>query len=254
MAIGAALREALGLLRSFVVYWRPGRQRGLRRLYAPMVGPGDLVFDVGAHLGDRTVAFASLGARVVALEPQPRVARWLRRVVGRSGRVTVREAAVGRTPGTARLAVSRAHPTVSTLAGAWREALPRNNPSFRGVRWDDAVEVPVVTLDGLIAEHGLPRFCKLDIEGWEAEALAGLSRAVPGVSVEFVAGGVDVAEACVRRLKTLGDYRFNAVLGEGRRFVFPTWVEAEAMVTWLRGGAGGASSGDVYARLEEGAR
>lgn len=64
----------LGLLRSLVTYWRPGRQRGLRRMYRPLVQPGDLVFDVGAHLGDRAAAFAALGARVVALEPQPQVA------------------------------------------------------------------------------------------------------------------------------------------------------------------------------------
>src|SRR5690606_17457557 len=58
----------LGITRSLIVYWRPGRQRGLRDLYRPFVAPGGLVFDVGAHIGDRTAAFASLGARVVALE------------------------------------------------------------------------------------------------------------------------------------------------------------------------------------------
>ena len=54
------MRTWIGLARSLFVYWRPGRQRGLRRLYAPFVCAGDLVFDVGAHLGDRSAAFAAI--------------------------------------------------------------------------------------------------------------------------------------------------------------------------------------------------
>jgi FkbM family methyltransferase len=241
--------EWIGLVRSFIVYWRPGRQRGLRRLYAPFVGEGDLVFDVGAHLGDRSVAFASLGARVVALEPQPLVARWLRRILRGHERVEVRAEAVGARRGTQRLAISARNPTVSTMSATWRASAGDANPGFRSVRWEHSIEVPVVTLDDLIAEYGVPRFCKIDVEGWEAEALAGLTRALPALSVEFVAGQLDVAAACVRRLRDLGRYEFNVVLGERRDFAPAGWRSADAMLAWLAAGAGGASSGDVYARL-----
>ncbi|HSR42703.1 MAG TPA: FkbM family methyltransferase [Longimicrobiales bacterium] len=243
------MRRSLGLLRSLVVYWRPGRQRGLRRLYRPFVGPGDLVFDVGAHLGDRTAAFASLGARVVALEPQPAVARWLRRLVGRMERVTVREVAVGARVGTARLAVSRATPTLSTLADGWRRRVTEANPGFRGARWEDEVEVAVTTLDALVDEFGPPAFCKIDVEGFEARVLEGLGRPVRALSVEFVDGALDVARRCVLRLRELGSYEFNVVPGEGRTFVFSQWRDPDAVLEWLRDGAGGAASGDLYARL-----
>jgi hypothetical protein len=122
--------EWLGLLRSLVVYWRPGRQRGLRRLYGSLVHEGDLVFDVGAHLGDRSAAFAALGARVVALEPQPRIARWLQRIVGRNERIVVREAAVGARVGRERLAISRRTPTVSTLSESWRGRAAQRTRAF----------------------------------------------------------------------------------------------------------------------------
>ena len=246
--------EWFGLLRSLVVYWRPGRQRGLRRLYRPLVGQSDLVFDVGAHLGDRSAAFAALGARVVALEPQPQVARWLRRIAARHRGVTVRSEAVGRAGGTARLAVSRRTPTVSTLADGWRKKLSLSHPGFRGVRWEKFVEVPVTTLDALIDTYGVPKFCKVDVEGHEAEVLAGLTHPVPWISVEFVSGALEVAMACVQRLDELGPYEFNAVRGEERDFVFDAWVTRDRITRWLSDGASGASSGDLYARLLDSAQ
>jgi FkbM family methyltransferase len=242
------MRSTLGLIRSLVIYWRPGRQRGLRRLYRPFVGPGDLVFDVGAHLGDRTAAFSSLGASVVALEPQPKLLLWLRRLVGRRPGVTIRPEAVGRTPGAAQLAVSEATPTLSTLSNEWKDRIPLDNATFQHVRWERSIEVAVTTLDLLIARHGEPRFCKIDVEGHEAEVLAGLTRPLEALSVEFVAGSLDVALACVDRLERLSAYRYNVVPGERRDFVLPEWTGADEIMSWFRDGADGVSSGDLYAR------
>jgi len=247
--IAGAAAGWTGLLRSLAIYWRPGRQRGLRRLYRPFVAPGGLVFDVGAHLGDRTRAFAALGARVVALEPQPALLPWLRRLAGGHPGVTILAEAVGARPGTATLAVSRRNPTVSTLAERWRQTLPERNPGFSHVRWEDTVEVPVTTLDVLIARYGVPAFCKIDVEGYEAEVLAGLSHPLAGLSVEFVAGGLEVAAACIERLTALGPYEFNAIAGERRHFLWGTWRTAPATLGWLGRGADGIPSGDLYARV-----
>jgi len=244
-----AFRRNLGLLRSMVIYWRPGRQRGLRRLYAGFVGRGDLVFDVGAHLGDRTAAFSGLGARVVALEPQPQLFAWLEWFVGDRPRVTLLAQAVGDEPGVADLAVSHATPTVSTMADDWRQRIGEANPGFRDVRWESRVSVPVVTLDDLISRYGDPVFCKIDVEGFEARVLAGLSRPIKALSVEFVAGALEVATACVQRLQELGDYEFNVIPGEGREFALEDWCDGHTLLQWLQAGAGGVPSGDIYARL-----
>jgi hypothetical protein len=123
----------LGVARSIAVYHAiPMRRRRMRRLYAQFVAPGDLVFDVGAHAGNRVRGFAALGCHVVALEPQPDFARLLRTVFGRSRRrIDVVEMAVGDAAGRAVLSVSERTPTVTTLAPAWREARA-GEPDFAG--------------------------------------------------------------------------------------------------------------------------
>ena len=66
--------------------------------------------------------------------------------------------------------------------------------------------------------------------------------------MEFVAGSLDVAVSCVRRLDALAAYEFNAALGEDRSFQWSSWRGPDDTVRWLESGAAGASSGDLYAR------
>ena len=246
------MRDLFGLARSLWLYRRPGRQRGLQRMYAPFVAQGDLVFDIGAHVGDRSLAFAALGARVVAFEPQPLLAAFLRRGLARRDRIELVEQALGAAPGVGELRVSRATPTVSSMNARWTRNIGARNPGFAGVRWDRRVEVPVTTLDRMIDIHGRPDFCKIDVEGHEADVLAGLSTPLPALSVEFVAGALDVAQACVDRLEQLGDYRFDFVIGEQREFQWGEWRSADAVREWLAGDADGVASGDLYALLASG--
>jgi FkbM family methyltransferase len=242
------LGRAAGLARSLAVYYGiPFRARRLARLYAPFVGAGTLAFDVGAHAGNRVRAFRRLGARVVAVEPQPDFVRLLEALYGRDPAVTIVAAAVAAAPGEARLLVSERTPTVTTLSADWARRVAAD-PSFRGVSWAPGARVPVTTLDALIAAHGRPDFVKLDVEGSEAEALAGLSAPVPALSFEYLAAARDVALACVDRLAALGRYEFNWSAGERQRLASPRWLEPDAIRAVLRGLAAG--SGDVYARLQ----
>jgi hypothetical protein len=99
-----------------------------QRLFAPMLPPNALVFDIGANHGEFTAAFLSLGARVVALEPQPDVARFLAAAfpdeVAR-GELVVRAQAAGAAPGTARLfPATDAGRSMSTLSRAFMD-IPR---------------------------------------------------------------------------------------------------------------------------------
>ncbi|SNY99136.1 FkbM family methyltransferase [Halomonas sp. hl-4] len=240
------LRHAGGLARSLFIYWRPGRQRGLKRLYQPFIVSNKPAFDIGAHLGDRSAAFNALGARVVALEPQPALAKWFKRMI-KTSNVTLLPLAAGPTAGFAEIAISQSNPTLSTLATDWREQIGQRNAGFSQVRWEQRLRVPVTTLDQLISDYGEPSFIKIDVEGFEAEVLAGLSCPVAALSVEFVAGALEVTHACVNRLSRLGDYRYNVVAGEQRHFRWAEWQTPQAIIQWLGDGAEALPSGDLYA-------
>lgn len=240
------LRSASGLARSLFIYWRPGRQRSLKRLYQPFLVPGDIAFDIGAHLGDRSAAFQALGAQVIALEPQPALAKWFQRLL-KSPHITLLPLAVGPTPGHAEIAISVGNPTLSTLATEWRRHVGERNAGFQRVRWEETLQVEMTTLDALIERFGEPRFIKIDVEGFEAEVLQGLSCPVAALSMEFVAGMLDVTHACLAEVNRLGDYRFNAIAGEQRQFCFATWLTPEEMASWLAEGAEQLASGDIYA-------
>jgi FkbM family methyltransferase len=245
------LAHALGFARSLAIYHGlPWRTRALCRHYACFLGPGDLAFDVGAHVGNHARCFAAVGARVIAIEPQPAFALWLRRLFRGRPQVTVVECALAAAPGVVELYGSPRTPTVATASRRWIETV-RASGGFERVRWAKAVPVPATTLDALIARFGLPRFCKIDVEGYEAEVLRGLSQPIPALSFEYVPAAGEVARRAAGLLAALGPYRFNPTIGERRRLLWPEWRRLGALDAWLAARRPDEPSGDIYARLED---
>jgi FkbM family methyltransferase len=243
------LDRTIGLARSLAIYHGiPLRQRKLRRLYRAFLKQGDLAFDIGAHAGNRVRGLAAVGCRVVAVEPQRDFARLLRVLFARSPRVTVVEAMVAAQAGRQTLWVSERHPTLATNARAWRDARAQER-GFAGVRWNTAVEVEATTLDRLIDRFGVPAFVKIDVEGGEPAALAGLSHPVAAISFEFLPGALEQVEACIVHLGAIGCYEFNWSPGETFRLAADGWLTASKLLAALRTPQGRRGSGDVYARL-----
>lgn len=238
-----------GLLRSLAIYYgHPLRHRRLLRLYRSFVRPGDLVFDVGAHVGNHSRAFAALGATVVALEPQPLFYRFLQRIFARQPAITVLPDALGAAAGAGALQVSARHPTVSSLSADWT-AQAAIVPSFAGVAWDETITVPVRTLDSLITAYGEPAFCKLDVEGSELDVLNGLSRPLKALVFEYLPAGRETALGCLARLEELGDYVYNWSGGETAQLVHENWQPVEKAAEHLAGLPADAREGNLYARL-----
>jgi FkbM family methyltransferase len=250
MSWRATWRIWRGVLRSLSIYYgNRARRDAMDRLYGEFVRAGDLVFDVGAHVGDRVGSFRRLGARVVAVEPQPQLVRTLKLLYGRDRDVIIEPVAIGRERGTVTLKLNIDNPTVSTASDAFVRAA-EGAPGWEDQAWTDTIEVPLTTLDALIERYGRPAFIKIDVEGFEVEALAGLSRAVQALSFEFTTIQRDLAYGCLARCTARGYQHYKVALGESQTFVEDRWQTADEVMRWLKQLPVEANSGDIYAALD----
>lgn len=177
---GGTVRVDLGDWTSIVMIRLRAWEPHLSGLAMALVRPGDLVVDVGAHVGTWTLLLGSLvGERghVVAFEPFGPSAARLRVAVlaaGHVGRVRIVEAAVGDRAGRAPL-----------YGGS--DSMLRSLVLGTGYTADTAADVEVTTLDEL-GLHAL-RFLKIDTEGLELAVLRGgralLASCDPSILIEL---------------------------------------------------------------------
>ncbi|MGC5022059.1 FkbM family methyltransferase [Micromonospora sp. DT47] len=238
--VTSALRRSLDLY-----YGDPEREAEMDRLYARFVRARDLVFDIGSHVGDRIGSFRRLGARVVAVEPQPLCARAIRAIYAGDDQVTLVEAACGAHVGSVQLNINSANPTVSTASPHFLQAAD-GAVGWEDEIWDSEIEVTSITLDALVAEYGVPAFVKIDVEGFEDAVLEGLSRPPPALSFEFTTIERPVAQRCLDRLTALGFNGFNIALGDTMSLALQQWTSAEGMAAHLLSLPHAVNSGDVY--------
>lgn len=210
-AVGALQHAPLGEIPAgfHPSFWEGSADRDGRRadLYKHFLRPGELAFDIGANCGEVTEVLLALGCQVVSVEPQPEIAAMIPK------RAEVVVAACGASEGSA-IMYANANPYMTSLRRDIAGVASSTNGAWHTVA---EVEVPVVTLDALIAEHGLPRFCKIDVEGYEAEVLRGLSQPLPALSFEVHNFDLAKVGACVELLDGLGDYGYLFSPGESYR-------------------------------------
>lgn len=178
LAALAALVPQPGALRA-IRTWRPFSVTSYRitRALARQGFTFRTVVDGGANAGQfaRAAAETWRDARVISFEPLPDVAGVLRRNLGGLGaRVRVEQAALGATTGV--LPFYRAAYTLGSSA-----LPPGDGASTR-------IEVPVVRLDDALAEEALARpvLLKLDLQGYEIEALRGGSATLARVDAVLI--------------------------------------------------------------------
>jgi FkbM family methyltransferase len=224
-----------------------------RRLafYRQLVNDGELVFDVGANVGNRSKIFLKLGARVVAFEPQDNCAALLESVLRNEPRFTLVTKALGAEQGSAQMLISDAS-VLSTLSSNWIDAAKKSG-RLREWSWGKAQTVQVTTLDQMIALHGHPAFIKIDVEGFELEVMRGLTTPVRQMSFEFASETLDRTFGCIDHLLALDpSTRFQVSLGESMEFDLADWVPAGAIKECMSNlvDQDAMAWGDVYARSE----
>jgi FkbM family methyltransferase len=248
--MGGIFATARGVLRSLRIYYgNPAQRPAMDALYKRFLRPGDLAFDVGAHVGDRVASFRRLGARVVAVEPQPALVLTLRLLYAFDRDVTIEPVALGPQSGTIELKLNPPNPTVATASTDFIAAA-KGAPGWEEQRWTKTKTVAMKTMDELIAKHGIPRFVKIDVEGFEDKVLAGLHHPLPILSFEFTTIQRSVALKAIERLARSSLYSFNAALGETQKLVHPDPLDAKNIIRWIEQLPAEANSGDIYASMD----
>lgn len=124
---------------------------------------------------------------------------------------------------------------------------------FKDQQWKSPVLVRTRSLDQMIATYGLPRFIKIDVEGFELNVLNGLSHPVSWVTFEHTPELLDETEKCVRRMKVISEgYLFNYCLGENLQFALSEHVDCSTFINAVLPQIREQGQfGDVYAVLNE---
>jgi FkbM family methyltransferase len=194
---------------------------------------GDLIFDIGANIGHKSQQFLRLGARVIAVDPDVKNQRILKKTFHSlrlfKKPITIVGSAVSNKTGSETMWVDQPGSAKNTLNTKWVETL-RHDPKRFGENLTFRAQntVTTVTMEDLITKHGRPFFVKIDVEGYESVVLSGMRTPVPVLSFEVnLPEFQPEALECIRHLEKIapgGTYNIAADCIRGMSY--NSWLKA----------------------------
>lgn len=182
---------------------------------------GDLVFDVGANYGNKSILFTKLGAKVIAFEPQPQCLKTLQDLG-----LIIENIALDKVKGEETMFISNAD-TLSSMSIDFISETRKER--FKGYTWDEPIQVQTDTLDNMITKYGVPKYIKIDVEGYEYNVLQGLTQPIEYISIEFTPELLAYTLKCLQLLEG----KFNYISQENTEFMFKEWQTKEEIINYL---------------------
>ena len=191
--------------------------------YKNLISGNDLIFDVGAHLGDKADVFLACGAKVIAIEPDKRFINHIRKRFSNESQVHFVDKGISSKSEKLIFYRRKTASTSGVLEDWWKE------------KTDVAkvYEIETTTLDLLIEQFGIPNYIKIDVEGFEFEVLRGLSKQVPLISFEFHKNQIVRAKKCINFLTQSGYSFYNVTPTDESFFVFDEWLPRQNFEEFL---------------------
>ncbi len=187
-------------------------------IFPEVIGPGDLVVEIGGHIGYLTVYFSGLvgpKGRVLVFEPGRNNLPYLRKNLASHANGTLVEKAVADFTGPATFHLENLSGQNNSLIKNYR-LFAENLESAGIARVETSVmEVGCTTLDCFWSENNLPApsFVKIDVEGAEMSVLRGMKNVVQKNDVALM---VEVSENHADVFHLLKEYGF-LIFDDSRR-------------------------------------
>lgn len=213
------------------------------QFYNQIINKADLVFDVGANVGNRVEAFLACEGNVIAIEPQPNCVEMLIQKFGNS--IIIENVGLSDKEGNLEMKIA----SDSTISTFNTEYISKTKERFKYSKWEGTINVKITTLDKLIEKYGIPMFCKIDVEGFELQVLKGLHSIIPYISFEYCVP--EMHEQALNCLKHLNDLSPNATynysIGETMQWTLKNWLNFSNFIQHVNSKEFNTSLfGDIY--------
>ena len=208
------------------------RKRKKERIlfYSNFIKNGDLCFDIGANFGNRTDIFLTLGAKVIAVEPQNECVEFLKRKY--RDKIIIVQKGVGAEP-----SIKDFYICDTSVLSTFSEEFKSNGVWGSGdYKLKEIRQIEIVTLDSLITKYGMPSFIKIDVEGFEPEVMKGLLQKVNVMSFEYATSdsGENLTN-CINQLLQISDtITFNYSIGESMELFSNDWYSKDNFMNIIK--------------------
>jgi len=234
--------------RKYLFFFKPllnyYRKIKMEKFFREFISENDLIFDIGANKGDLSEIFLKIKAKVICVEPQSDCIKKLNEKFGENKNVVIVPFGVSDSNSKLKIYVSQASSENATFSEKWRK-----QGRFKHEIWQEADLVNIVTLDDLIKQYGVPRFCKIDVEGYEYNVIKGLSsNKIYCISFEFSYEFLSDTINCCLYLRRLGYNKFNFSVESNYDLELAECQEYEKVIRKIKLFKDEKLCGDIYAK------
>lgn len=221
--------------------WRNNRRRSFYRSFFPEKNL--LVFDIGAHTGNKSRLFLELGCKVVAIEPQKNCMAELKKLKEKYPFLIIENCAVGKQEEQADF-FTGVNSETSTLSNDFKTHYEKLGTA----KYISSEKVPVTTLKKLFQKHGVPYYLKIDAEGFDEQIISTLDVPVEALEFEYLQPFKANCLNCVDKILSLDHYEFNFCRNEHPSFYFSRWQGGDEFKNALQALPNSVLHGNIFAR------
>ena len=208
-----------------------------------ILNKNDMIFDIGAHNGEKSIKLINFFSKIILVEPQPKCIEILKTKFSKLENAIIVQAGLSSKEEILDLKINSSNPLISTFSSHWDKG------RFKNSKWDKSLKIKTITLDKLISKYGQPSYIKIDVEGFEYKVLKGLSKKAGIISFEFTSEFFQESINCLNYLEKIGYDKFNFSEGERKKFS-SKWLNKNQLISSINEEIKSDSLfwGDIYCR------